>query len=388
MQSEGAVSAAEWRAETLALPVTAVGMVSALGTDAATSCAAARAGISRAAPLPAFQVYSEGDWGHIGVVGHALHEYARGFEGFGRLVRLASGALADLLSGASLQDVHWPRTALCLGVSSAYFQAERARQPEARAEDTEADVEQIELVKSSLLARVCALNGMGCDAPHRFLFMEDQCGFAHALFKAQQLLASGEVDRCIVGGVDACTDGAAMASAHLFHVLKTADQAAGYQPGEAAGFVMLESTESARARGASVLGQVDAASWGVESVARASGKPALGVGMAGAIQSCLAKAMAPSSQVDWMLGDLNGDAFRANDWGYALVRLMPDHPALGERPLVLPAESFGEIGAATGPVAVCMAMRAFARGYAPGRRVLVWLASYRGYRAAFTLQQA
>jgi len=384
--TQGHVVSESLVADRLQLGVSAIGMVSPLGADAVTSCAAARAGISRAAPLEGLRLYDEDAWQDVGVTGHAMHRFVRGFEGFGRLLRLARGGLDDLLLQAPLTPAQGARTALCVAVGSAYFQVERARAPEARAEDTEKDRAQLLMVREQLLPRLVAHTSLPMAALHQHLFMDDQCGFVQALFRAQALLASGSVDRCIVGGVDACTDGAFMAAAHRFQALKTATQPAGFQPGEAAAFLMIETDAAAKARGARWHARIEAASWTRDPITRVSGKPAVGQGLAQALRAGLAHAAWPAEQTSWLLGDLNGDVFRANDWGYALVRLKPEHPQLGEQALTLPAEHFGELGAATGPVAACMAMRAFERRYAPGRRALVWLSAYGGSRATFTLQ--
>jgi 3-oxoacyl-[acyl-carrier-protein] synthase-1 len=368
------------------LAVSGIGMLSSLGLDAATSCASARAGLSRAAPLDAFQLYSDADWGNVGVTGHAAREYTRGFEGFGKLVRLGSGALADLLRTTPLQAVEWPRTALCVTVSSAYFETAAACLPEAGAEAAAALADLSQAVRNALLARVCTLNRVDCNPSLQFLFIDDQAGFCHALLKAQQLLADGLADRCIVGGIDALTEGATLAAAHQFHALKTEAQAAGFQPGEAAAFVLIESAAGAQAAGRPVLAQMVAAAVGLDPIGRAGTEPAVGIGLAGTMAECLRASPDHAPHVGWMLGDLNGDAFRANDWGYALVRLMPEHPSLGDCAMTLPAESFGELGAATGPVSVCMAVRGFARRYAPSSTAMAWLSSYSGSRGAFIIR--
>lgn len=370
------------------MAVTGIGMVSALGLDARTSCAAARAGINRAATLDAFQVYDEDEWTHVGATGHALREFTGGFEGFGKLVRLATGALTDLLDGTPIRGDEWSRTALCVGVSSAYFERESARLPGASAEGAERLSARMELVRGNLLERCCRLCSMPSSAQNRFLVVEDQSGFVRTLLMAQSLLSNGRFDRCVLGGVDACTEGSAMAAAHHFHVLKTGDQAAGYQPGEAAAFVLLERASSPGAGGGDVLAVIESAALAREVVGRVDDRPALGIGLAAAIDSCLGHLPASAAAPGWLIGDLNGDAFRANDWGYALVRLQHLRPGLADCPLTLPAESFGEIGAATGPVAVCMAVRAFARRYAPAEHALVWLADYSGPRAAFGIRAA
>jgi 3-oxoacyl-[acyl-carrier-protein] synthase-1 len=179
-----------------------------------------------------------------------------------------------------------------------------------------------------------------------------------------------------------------MAAAFHFNALKAGEQASGYMPGEAAAFVLIERAGSAGSNAGPALVRLGAAGLSFDEVGRASGKAALGVGLASAISTTLEQRPDLAARVRWMLGDLNGDAFRANDWGHALVRLLPDHQQLGDCLVTLPAESFGEVGAAAGPAALCMAVRAYARRYAGADTALVWLSSYRGHRGAFLLQQA
>ena len=371
-------------ASAMSLAVTGIGMVSPLGLDVATSCAAARAGLNRAAPLESFKIYSPSAWDHVGVIGHAPREFAGGFDGYGKFVRLGSGALNDLLRTEQFQSDDWSRTALCVVLPSCYLQTERERDPQVTADGEASAPVFLQSLASSLLGRICEVASIEIPVTNHVPIFEDQAGFARGLLYARELLSSGQVERCILGGIDACTDNGYLAAAHHFNVLKTDDQPAGFQPGEAAAFLMLENESAARGRGAEVVGIIQAAAVGRDKAARCSRKPPLGIGLAQTISQCLA--IAPeASDVGWVIADLNGDAFRANDWGYALVRLIASYPRLGECPVVAPAESFGETGAAQGAIASCMAVRAFARGYAPDPRALVWLTSYRGDRGAFVI---
>lgn len=373
------------RGSPMSLAITGIGMVSPLGLDAATSCAAARAGLIRAAPLDSFKVYSKGAWGNVGIVGHALQEFAGGFEGFGKLVRLGGAALNDLLRGAQFQTQDWSRTALCVALPSGYLQSQRERDPQFSMDEEDSVQTFLQTLAEGLPARICEVASLAIPAAQRALIFEDQAGFARGLLHAWQLISTGQVDRCILGGVDACTDGRHLAAAHHFNAVKTEDQPCGFQPGEAAGFLMLEPVSAALAQGVPIAGEIAAAAIDHDTVGRCDRGPPLGVGLAEAIDHCLAIAPEGTGAAGWIIADLNGDAFRGNDWGYALVRLMAAHPCLGSCPLVIPAESFGETGAAQGAIASCMAVRAFARGYAPAPRALVWLASYGGDRGAFVI---
>ena len=65
------------------LAITGLGMLSTLGDDVISSCAALRCGLVRPAPLR-FEVYSEDEEeGVARVVGHPLQGVTNGFEGIG-----------------------------------------------------------------------------------------------------------------------------------------------------------------------------------------------------------------------------------------------------------------------------------------------------------------
>ena len=74
----------------------------------------------------------------------------------------------------------------------------------------------------------------------------------------------------------------------------------------------------------------------------------------------------------WFVVDQNGEVFRANDWGCSLVRMQGTN-GIDSAPTDVwyPAASFGDVGAASGAVATCMAMSAFERGYSPSPHAVV-----------------
>ncbi len=88
--------------------IAGIGLVSALGCDAATSCAAARAGLVRSRVLDNFALRSAVDGEAEPVIGHPVSLLTRGFEGDARLMRLLQGALTDLL--ADTADFPWAGT--------------------------------------------------------------------------------------------------------------------------------------------------------------------------------------------------------------------------------------------------------------------------------------
>lgn len=52
-----------------------------------------------------------------------------------------------------------------------------------------------------------------------------------------------------------------------------------------------------------------------------------------------------------------------------------------------PADCWGDLGAASGPLYACLAIEAEARGYAKGSRTLIWASSEGGQRGAALLRR-
>jgi hypothetical protein len=95
----------------------AVGLVSALGTDWPTCCAAARAGLRRAAPIFGFEGQSALDGEDEPPIGHAASLVTHGFEADARLLRLLAAGLLDLVQRAPhlLEATHTTGVVLVLG---------------------------------------------------------------------------------------------------------------------------------------------------------------------------------------------------------------------------------------------------------------------------------
>ena len=85
--------------------ITAIGMTSSLGFDAPNACAAARAGLSRAADLDHFQIKSGTTGEVVKVHGHQVPITTRGFQSWVRLLVLLKSALADLVARRPLNDI-------------------------------------------------------------------------------------------------------------------------------------------------------------------------------------------------------------------------------------------------------------------------------------------
>ena len=98
----------------LIMDLIATAMVSSLGYDVRTACAAARAGLVRRTELP-FTIL-ENDSSPGLAVGHPAPLLGGGFEGDGRLIRLLEGAFRDLMAQQPIDSRSYPRLAFYLAI--------------------------------------------------------------------------------------------------------------------------------------------------------------------------------------------------------------------------------------------------------------------------------
>jgi 3-oxoacyl-[acyl-carrier-protein] synthase-1 len=191
------------------------------------------------------------------------------------------------------------------------------------------------------------------------------------------------VDFCVVGGIDSRVEPRVLRAAARAGMLKTADVATGFLPGEAGAFFALE-RQGAGGRAAPAIAIRGWATAHDPHHALAD-EPPDGAGLTQAVQDCLAQLdVDTQARIGLVVCDLNGEERRAIDWGYCLVRLQPQY-RLGDRPLWLPSTSFGDTGCASGAVAICMAARGLQRGYAETSAVAVLLSSDSGGRGMVCL---
>ncbi len=370
--------------------ITGIGLACALGPDAATACAAARAGITREAALKTLN-FADQLWGEEPVAGHAVPFAAAGFVGVGKLLALGRLALQDLLANANHARANAERTGLYLNLSDKYFEDAQSRAEHdelgasAPAEWSPPSATWEEQTRH-VAVRLAQLGGFEIPPANQRLFYGGHAGIVEAAAEAAHQIDSGGLERCIVGGIDSCVEPDALVAAVRQGALKTAVSPVGFMPGEAAAFFLLERLEPAAARRAPVRAVLEGMALAEGEGRRPSGPPSLGAGLARAVAESIAAANGSGTPAGLLLGDLNGDVFRAMEWGYAVVRLARVFRA-GDLPLWLPAVSIGEVGAATGAVSVAMGVRAWERNYAPADHLLIWLSSDSGTKAAMRLRR-
>ncbi|MCP3137893.1 hypothetical protein [Pyxidicoccus xibeiensis] len=312
-----------------------------------------RAGIVRPWPLDGL-VVDDGEGEATPVVGYPVRAYAEGFFQAGAWVRLATGSFEDLAHSSGLPPVSdvafWRRTGIItLGplIDEERFLFSLDRVPNAMLEHFAWPL--VRLLKLPMpLDQVWAL-------------ASGHCGLVEALQLAEKEVSARRLDRVVVLGADSYVDALSLDWLAQHRRLKTPTRQTGTIPGEVGACLLLESEVAARTRGALIGGQVVAATLGAAITGNRPRPPILGRALADAVLSLIPKPQREQSFRGTMLLDLNGEEWKAQVWGHAQV-LLSEHLDLSRFQVLLPCESLGETGAASGPVAVCLAVSQFLLG--------------------------
>ena len=203
-------------------------------------------------------------------------------------------------------------------------------------------------------------------------------GSLAVLGDAVAAIRGGAIARAIVVGADTFIDRDRLSLLDRDLRIKSPRASAGMIPGEAATALVLENAAMAARRRARVLATLGEAGTGDEPQTIGGDRESSGRGLTQALRAALAGGASHAPR--WVLCDLNGEAYRAVEWGTVSVRLARELGA-GAR-LGHPADCLGEVGAAIGGVLIAQALGGFARGYAPAPEALLWAASDHGLRAA------
>lgn len=230
------------------------------------------------------------------------------------------------------------------------------------------------------LLRDAGLGSVGVLAANQ----EGHTGVFSLLRTAAKLLESGRIDHCLVGGLDSYLLEDRLEwrdEAWRLHSKRAGD---GFIPGEACALLRIETRAGAEKRGAPILAALGPLGEGREEDAYHGERSSSGRGLIAAIEGALGGR--PETMPPWVICDLNGESYRLAEWGMLHTRM----PAALSRVtrILRPAESTGDIGAASGALAVACACQAFARGWAPAPEALLFAAADDGRRAALRIEPA
>jgi 3-oxoacyl-[acyl-carrier-protein] synthase-1 len=341
------------------LAVTGVGGVSPVGLDAIQSCASVRAGVCRFRQWPEYQPLSEDpEWEVAEPISVSrVPGLASEPAGPERLLVLATLALRDLIAQVPLRRAEVATAGLFLAL------------PEP---DGESGTWALGPDWGRRLCAHAGLPSMSVVAAR----CEGSPGGLALLDDVRRYLEDAPASLALAVFVDSYIDVRRLDVLDREARLKSARTTDGIVPGESAWALLLETPAQATRQPHGFLGPVGL---GQEPHLRSSDQESCGRGLTDALRGALAGAVASAPR--WGLCDLNGESYRAAEWGVVSTRLGAELASVGR--LSHPADGLGDIGAATGGMLVAQALAGFRRGYACADEAVVWTSSsVHGLRAA------
>ena len=335
------------------ISVKSLGMVSSVGLNAASSCAAIRARISRFEEL-SFHDRATGQ----PIIGAPATEATPDRQGYRRLAPMLCRAIRECMTSLNPQLARTKGPPLLL---VAIDDLERPDYPEDLPRRLLEDVQRTLGIQFPEESKVLAVG---------------RTGFFRAVERARRLLNRLEIDSCIVAGVDSLLNGRALQWLESRDHLKTEDSPDGVIPGEAAAALCLTRPNN---NGASML-DIVGLGFGDEASALREDAPNLAVGLADALRNALADARIPLHEIDFRVGGMTGDRLEFMEASSALARVQRVHKDKFE--LWVPAEKLGDVGAVLPACMVVVTAVGIKKGYAPGRSALLYASSNSSDRAA------
>ena len=157
----------------------------------------------------------------------------------------------------------------------------------------------------------------------------------------------------------------------------------GFKPGEAAAALVLTTATVRKAWRRPCLARVVGAGVAQESLLRDSDTGSLGVALARAVSDAAHALSLPDEAADVVYCDLNGERYRSEEWGFFALRC---HRALRSLDYHAPCGTWGDVGAAFGPLAAILAVEDFRHRRTPRARALLMAGSDAGQRGAVFLE--
>jgi 3-oxoacyl-[acyl-carrier-protein] synthase-1 len=207
---------------------------------------------------------------------------------------------------------------------------------------------------------------------------------AMAVQTAWEVVRSGAAEFALAGGVDSYLEPETMAWLEASDQAHGAiDNSWGFVPGEGAGFALLAAAPTAgRYKLPADLELVTAAT-ARETKLIKTDAVCLGEGLTDLFRA-LAARLAPGVKADHLVCDMNGEPYRADEFGFAVLRageLFRDASAFAT-----PASSWGDVGAAAGPLFLVLCAAEAKKGYARGPMTAAFTSSEAGERCGFVVR--
>lgn len=200
-----------------------------------------------------------------------------------------------------------------------------------------------------------------------------------AMEAGRRKILNGTAEFCLAGGVDSYINPDTLDWIEENEQLHISSNAWGFIPGEAASFCLLCSRDTAEKYKLPIRAQVVALSTAVEENRIKTETVCIGQGLTQAVKECL-KELSGEYLINYTICDQNGEAYRADEFGFMLARLSEFF--VDSADYMAPADCWGDVGAASGPLFMNLIVFAAEKGYAKGPHTLLWTSSEGGERSA------
>lgn len=213
-----------------------------------------------------------------------------------------------------------------------------------------------------------------------------QCGHASGLMAihlAAQKISAGEIDMCLVACVDSYHDPDTLEWLDTSGLLMSSSNRNGFPPGEAAVACLLANRSAVNRHGLEVLANIKAACIALEPNTIRGNEVCIGDGLSAALKGVSSNLYLPQQAITATYCDLNGERYRNEEFVYTLLRVQ--EVFVDAHDYLCPADCWGDVGAASGPLFASLAILAAQRGYSKGSFPVLWAGSESGFRAAVLL---
>jgi uncharacterized protein (TIGR02270 family) len=199
-------------------------------------------------------------------------------------------------------------------------------------------------------------------SPHSRVLLDGHASSAAAMQAADLLLDRNEIDAALIGGVDSLLDDGDRQRLHQTGRLHEPGNPFGLIPGEAAAFFLTGRAQGPFSQAA--IASLPGAASAQERDHLRSDRYSVGIGLQQAINAALRQADAGEERIEWRITDLNGERHRGWE-STALLSRQYRAWRDGLPCLHLPAFT-GDVGCASLPLQVIVGAHAMQWGYAPG----------------------
>ncbi len=237
------------------------------------------------------------------------------------------------------------------------------------------------LEPKAFLAKLAQQSQVKLDLPRSMAAANGRAAGLMAFRRATAMLNAGEAEFVLVGGVDSLVDLYVLGTLDMQGRIRTEVNSDGFSPSEGAAFLLLTLPKTAAKKGLPPIAQALGSAIGHESGHVYADEPYLGEGLAGVFSGLLAEAP-PPSPIGCVYASFNGERYWGKEFGVA--RLRNSAAFVTDHQMEHPAESFGDLGAAHGPMLAALAAHGVAKRYRHSP-CLVYASSDYGSRAAILL---